>query len=152
MKTLTAIALVLALCSSASAAQRYSAPPPKLKPGPAALPTIMLGAWCSVDEAVGHQEMFQRKDLVGDDPDNCRTTITLTRDGYDSGEESFCRFVSLRRTGGVSPASTQPRREDWIPIMKGIAHCKGEMVDMRVRFTLEYYKAVLYLITDRNKP
>jgi hypothetical protein len=146
-KIIIGAALASMLYASASAALEQSALPPKLKPGPASLPTIMLGEWCNdygttlfneKGKPIGRS--FSHSRLNEGDP------LTVRRNGYGTLEQG-CDFVSLERTGRVEAASTKPRREDWIPVMRGIARCIGEDGGQwsSVRFELEYYKTILTL-------
>jgi hypothetical protein len=95
------------------------------------LPNVYLGRWCFIYETV-----LIRKECHNDG------AVEIRRDGYSMHEQE-CKYASIKYTGEKSPASTKPRKEDWIPVVRIVAHCKGEGETWKEQRELRYYKGDL---------
>jgi hypothetical protein len=70
-------------------------------------------------------------------------SLVIERAGYH-GWEFGCRYISIKHTGQKLPASTKPKKADWIPVVHISAHCDGEgEAPSNPQFVLKYYKGTL---------
>jgi hypothetical protein len=120
------------------------------------LPDVYLGGWCLGDSSADPiTTKEERKECVANDN---VSYLEIKRDGYlelrHYGGNQTCKFVSIKQTGEKWPASTKPRKEDWIPLVRVLARCE-ERDDKRNVYTynelleMVYSKGVLSMFMKR---
>jgi hypothetical protein len=87
------------------------------------LPNIFLGRWCQfmVDSLYRTIETQEEWETCLDG----NAYMEITHDGWTRPEED-CKFISIEDTGEKSPTNTQPREDDWVPVMLITANCYAE--------------------------
>jgi hypothetical protein len=104
------------------------------------LPPVFLGKWChqSGDEK-SKGKTYHR---VGS---RCskEDMLVIEPTGYH-GWEFGCRYISIKNTEQRLPASTKPRKANWIPVVRISARCEAEGEEpAKPEFILKYYKGAL---------
>jgi hypothetical protein len=97
---------------------------------------VALMAWVNTIES------RQKKNVMTKD----NGYMEITHDGFDD-----CKFISIKHTGEKLPASTKPRKEDWIPVVRITARCaKNKMSGtFKLQSTFKYQKGTLSLSEAR---
>ena len=99
---------------------------------------VYLGKWCHLPG--GEKSLAQ---IYFRDGRKCAKDdmLIIERTG---GWEFGCRYISITQTGQKLPASTKPRKADWIPVVRVAARCEGEGDEpSNAQFVLKYYKGML---------
>jgi hypothetical protein len=101
---------------------------------------VYLGKWCHQSgNAKSKNKTYYR------DGGRCfkEDMLIIEPTGYH-GWEFDCRYISIKNTGQRLPASTKPRKADWIPVVRIFAHCEAEGEEpANPEFILKYYKGTL---------
>ena len=101
------------------------------------LPNWYLGSWCLADRTADPIETEEERRAC---TDRENTSLEFRRDGYQelmsASERSDCKFIAIKHTGEKWPASTKPRKEDWVPLVRVLARCvqngqvSNELIEM----------------------
>ena len=105
-----------------------------------------LGKWCHQSGHAKSKDKTYYRDSSRCSKDDM---LIIERTGYH-GWEFGCRYISIKNTGQRLPASTKPKKHDWIPVVRISAHCEGEGEEpSNPEFILKYYKGTLTIAEAR---
>jgi hypothetical protein len=114
------------------------------------LPDSYVGRWCWNGNF--YEMVRTEEECHHDDP-----YMEITRHGWTrhwTGHDDSCKFVSIRYTGEKMPMSTQPREEDWVPVVRIFARCYVKeaggviILTFRERITFRYLKGAWLSIDE----
>jgi len=73
--------------------------------------------------------------------------MEIKRSGLERNDIS-CKFISVKYTGEETPFSTQPRKQDWVPVVRVFARCHAQGGIVKIRITFRYQKGGVLLLPN----
>jgi hypothetical protein len=114
------------------------------------LPSNYLGKWCLIRNEYYTTDTKYERITTEEELKTCRTGdgyLEIKRDRWE-GQEDQCKFTSVKRTGESTPVSTQPRKGDWVPIVRVAMSCSGQGTRWKAKSTFMYWKGGQISIID----